>query len=714
MSLIRDIIKRFKKNKNVQIKNVEEIKQKKKNKRRKLFKNHQLEKEKIEIEKYNNFLVDCGDNFEQKRAVVSDSKRILVLAGAGSGKTKVLTKRYVHLVKNKSIHRDKVLAVTFTTEAVKQMTDRVSEELNIKSEDLKKNIRTFHSLCAGILRQHEQFNIVDEKQQREIIENILYDNKDNQEIMESMYNYIKDNILEKVKSKDNKNSLYQQIKSKPFDIYNRKIKTKSGIDVRSKSERDIANFLTSLGVTWEYERPVNWADATFKPDFTVEEDIYIEHWAYNDQTPEFSLINKKKYLEHRRWKEDQFIKHKRTLISIEENEMLDLQKLQLRLSDEIGRLTKKKFQKEEIIDLLTLDLYPQYKKSYDHFIEEVIEIINLIKSRLMEIKDVKELVRDEEKEKVINFYRVLMPVMEEYGKILQRTDYSYKDFNDLIKDAVKLLREDDSRRKYYQNMYSFILVDEYQDVSYGEVELLKLLVNSNTSLFVVGDDWQSIYGWRGSDVSYILHFDDDFGDYERIDLPINYRSTKNIVDASSYFIQLKERQYKKDIKCCGEKEKDDSKIIEVNTRDDFQAAEYIVSTINQLKKDNNSLKDSDFLILKRSSKISQLYEGVLKKHMPSIKTKTIHWSKGTEFDYVFVLGLKTGIYGFPNIYADKDIKQVIMNIPIEDKEEEERRLFYVAMTRAKKKLFLITEKNNESEFVKEIPEIYKDPVIKSI
>src|SRR3990167_5906986 len=77
----------------------------------------QLDLENLEIEKYSEFLQDLNDNFEQKRAVVSDSKRILVLAGAGSGKTKVLTKRFIHLIKNKGIPKEKIMALTFTKAA---------------------------------------------------------------------------------------------------------------------------------------------------------------------------------------------------------------------------------------------------------------------------------------------------------------------------------------------------------------------------------------------------------------------------------------------------------------------------------------------------------------------------------------------------------------------------------------------------------------------
>ena len=125
-------------------------------------------------------------------------------------------------------------------------------------------------------------------------------------------------------------------------------------------------------------------------------------------------------------------------------------------------------------------------------------------------------------------------------------------------------------------------------------------------------------------------------------------------------------------------------------------------------KEDPSLKKEDFLILIRSSRIYGLYKYVFDREIGlKIPIKTIHWSKGKEAKYVFVLGLKGGIYGFPNVYVDKDIKRVIHNISIEEKEEEERRLFYVAMTRAKKRLFFISEHKNESEFVEDIPEEYK-------
>lgn len=670
-----------------------------------------LEKEKEETKKYSEFLNEFGDNYKQKRSVISDFNRILVLAGAGSGKTKVLTKRIIHLIKNKNIPLQKILAVTFTKEARMEMVRRISKSLDIKEEIVMQNVRTFHSFALKILKQNENFDIVNEKQQKKIISKILYTLQDNKFIRDSLTNYITINVIDKIKEIDDTEKEYQ-VKPKPIeDSFGKpNIKTTSGIPVRSKSERDIANYLTILGLKWEYEKPVTWADKPFAPDFTIEDQFYLEHWCYNDKTPEFEKINKNNYLKNRKWKEKQYKKYNKILISTEEIEMKDLPKLQTKLKAVLEELIGEKLPYHKPIDLYQIS--PQYKIAYEHFLDELIEMINLSKSRLLNIEDVKEKAQNQTKEKVKNFYNVLIPAIEIYNYYLQKTDFGKKDFNDLIKDSVELLKNNENRKNYYSNKYNYILVDEFQDVSYGEVELLKLLIKDDTNLFAVGDDWQSIYGWRGSDVNYILNFDSIFGLTEKIILPINYRSTKNIVDASSYFIQIKGNLYKKDIRCCDDNLSDSSKILQFNSKNDFDGANYIINKTKKIMREDPSIKQSDFLILARSSRLTGAYKQVFEEKYFKIKMQTIHWSKGTEYPYVFVLGLKGGLYGFPSVYADRDIKRVILDIPIEEKEAEERRLFYVAMTRAKKKLFLISENNNQSEFLFDLPKdsIFEFPI----
>jgi DNA helicase-4 len=449
----------------------------------------------------------------------------------------------------------------------------------------------------------------------------------------------------------------------------------------------------------------DWSDSSFKPDFTLSNDLYIEHWCYDANSPEIYQINKKKYLEYRKWKEEQFKKHNKTLISLEEREMLDWQKLQVRIKELIEKHTSQKVQLKETFEILQLT--ELNKKSYEKFIDDIQEIINLAKSRFLTPKEVQELAVSSSKQKVTDFYKVLVPVFEAYNRVLKQSGVGYKDFNDLIKDAVDLLEKDKKMREYYQERLKYVLIDEFQDVSFGEIALLKSLITDQTNLFVVGDDWQSIYGWRGSDVNYILNFEAEFGASERIILPINYRSKKVIVDASSHFIQLTQHLTKKNISPSPENSKDSTKIVQVNAENDFSGAKYVVHKIKSMMYKDPKLKISDFLILYRSSRNLKGYNDIFKQADIKVQKHTIHWSKGTEFRYVFILGLKAGMYGFPNTYVDREIKRVIVDKSIQEKEDEERRVMYVAMTRAKEKLFLISERFNESEYAKDIPQEYK-------
>lgn len=662
-----------------------------------------LDIEKAEIEKYSEFLTDFGDNYEQKRAVVSDSKRILVLAGAGSGKTKVLTKRIIHLLKNKNIPRDNILAITFTKDAAKEMRERIAKTLNVQEESLKQNVRTIHSLCFSILKQNEQFDILSEKEQIKLVNDIVLSFVEDGDVMESLYDYLLLDIIPKLRERESKNSIVPQAKDKPHPNSEKTIKTDCGIEVRSKSERDIANFLSFLGIKFEYEKPVNFGEGEFKPDFTIGDEIYIEHWAYNNNSKPIEKIDKEKYLRIREWKEKQYKKYHKKLISIEEAEMLDLLLLKDRLRRELKECIKTQDKKTDILNKIGLNSI--YKEPYELFLEELVTIINLAKSRLLTAEEIQDSVNKVKKDKVRNFYNVFLPVFVRYNEEIKKIGYSKKDFNDLIKDTIELLRNSSWAKDYYQNKYKYILVDEFQDVGYAEVEFLKLLIGKETNLFAVGDDWQSIYGWRGSDISYIINFENIFGDTEKIILPYNYRSNKNIVEASSYFIQKSGKLIEKKIKCTPQNQSDDTKILQVNAKDcDKVSGLYVRKIVEDLRHKENDLKKEDFMVLYRASRnVSKDTLNYLKRYFGRGSVRTIHGSKGLEAKYVFVLGLKGGPTGFPQVYADKDIKRVILDIPLSDKEEEERRIFYVAMTRAKKKLFLISEDGNESVYLSDIP-----------
>lgn len=130
--------------------------------------------------------------------------------------------------------------------------------------------------------------------------------------------------------------------------------------------------------------------------------------------------------------------------------------------------------------------------------------------------------------------KIASDVFPLYEKVLKNA--SALDFDDLIGKAVELLAENPDVRKNWQRRFKYILIDEYQDTNAAQYKLVKLLVNENKNIAVVGDDWQSIYSWRGADFRNILNFEKDYKDTTVIKLEQNYRSTKSILDAAHRII----------------------------------------------------------------------------------------------------------------------------------------------------------------------------------
>ena len=253
----------------------------------------------------------------------------------------------------------------------------------------------------------------------------------------------------------------------------------------------------------------------------------------------------------------------------------------------------------------------------------------------------------------------------------------------------------------YKSKYQYILVDEFQDVNNLQVELIKLLLTDDTQLFCVGDDWQSIYGFRGSNVGYIVEFENHFANAKTIKLNLNYRSTQNIVGASNEVIKHNKFKVDKDVQAS---KKSEHKIVVFAGNTEEENIQFCFDKVKEVL--NDGVSNDEILFLYRRSKMFTPYFYRFKKENVRVQGKTIHASKGLEAKVVFIIGLTEGNGGFPDIWLEDRIFQVIKKANHDLLMEEERRLFYVAITRAKDKLFLITQKGNESSFLKEIPEAF--------
>ncbi len=664
-------------------------------------------------------------NEQQTEAVVSDDKRLLVLAGAGSGKTKTLLQKIVYLIEEKGVSPSHILAITFTKNATNEMIDRLiisADDTNRYDKiltDKHKNkgeidrertcyqkkikwidgltIRTFHSFCYSVLRNYgvnqfdNKFRIIgDEKWSEddeyskfsapetvfEVFHKLLIEECNDNKYLLDLKRYLLDYVIDKIHLEN-----YQK-KNLPKD--GKYYTALDGTKVRSKSEQYIADWFYRHSIKYEYEPLLNIKDFSFRPDFYIPAaNLYIEH--VSDKS--YSTVNK----------EEQFHKGNFLLVKTYERMTEDSALFNHTLDSIVRNRLPSGY--EKTITLSYREEFSGYHENIKDFVTQLMRITDMIKVENMDPQSVLQNARMDQHERIRNFYELAIPVVEKYKQYC--TNKSYLDFNDMISESALLFQNYPDIANKYKNQYQYILVDEFQDVNNLQVDLIKLLLTGQTQLFCVGDDWQSIYGFRGSNVSYIIEFEKHFPDSKVIKLNLNYRSTQNIVGASNEVIKHNKFKVEKEIFAS---KKSEHKIVVYAGNSEEENIQFCLDKVKELLKDGYA--NDDILFLYRRSKMFSPYFNRFRNEPLKIQAKTIHAAKGLESKVVFILGLTEGYGGFPDIWLEDRIFQVIKKANHDLLLEEERRLFYVAITRAKEKLFLITEKGNESSFLKEIPEIY--------
>ncbi len=253
------------------------------------------------------------------------------------------------------------------------------------------------------------------------------------------------------------------------------------------------------------------------------------------------------------------------------------------------------------------------------------------------------------------------------------------DFNDMINIAINKLDKVNLK-------YKHIIIDEYQDTSLTKFLLIKRIISINKSnLFAVGDDFQSIYRFTGSNIKIITRFKKYFPFSKIIKLKYTYRNSKELVFVAGKFIMKNKSQIRKKMK---------SKIRENNPVKIIYYDD-LTSSINKVIKKE---KIDDLFVLSRNNKD---LENINIKDI-KYKKMSVHKSKGLQAKYVFLINVNSNKNGFPNKIEDHKILKYVNNYKEHFKYDEERRLFYVALTRCTKKIYLFVPSNRESIFIKEI------------
>ncbi len=205
------------------------------------------------------------------------------------------------------------------------------------------------------------------------------------------------------------------------------------------------------------------------------------------------------------------------------------------------------------------------------------------------------------------FEKIVGQVYEGYEKRLKRNQSL--DFDDLIMTTITLFKKVPEVLEFYQNKFQYIHVDEYQDTNKSQYLLVQLLAKKFRNICVVGDSDQSIYRWRGADITNILSFEKDYKDAKVILLEQNYRSTKRILQAANDVIENNASRYKKKLRTDND---EGDKIVTYKAYNEQDEAQYVVQTIQSLiEKEGHGL--DDFAILYRTNAQSRAMEDVLKK-----------------------------------------------------------------------------------------------------
>ena len=312
---------------------------------------------------------------------------------------------------------------------------------------------------------------------------------------------------------------------------------------------------------------------------------------------------------------------------------------------------------------------------------------------------------DEIKEQKTALYKTIKYISEEYNKYLSENNMI--DFADMIKKASDYID------KAEEFEYKYIIIDEYQDISKDRFKLIKKISNKfETKIIAVGDDWQSIYSFSGSEISLFTDFINIYENAELLKINNTYRNSQELIDVAGTFIMKNEKQIKKQL-LSSKKLTNPIEIIKYRESVKINKLKYVIDVIinefpgknililGRYKFDIKPFIDNN-LFIQKNEKIKYRNSDV------DITYMTVHASKGLGYDNVILINCKRGIYGFPSEKQNhKILKSLIPQNP-NFQFEEERRLFYVALTRTKNKIFLLTPINKRSVFVDEIIEIIKN------
>ena len=623
---------------------------------------------------------------EQAEAVASDEDVTVVLAGAGTGKTSVIVGKLAHLVRDRGISPDEILVLAYNRKAAREIRERLTDDLE------GARVSTFHSLGRRIIAESDvaptisrlagdqfaftlaldgilELQLHDSTQSRSLAEFIAY--------RQAPYR-----------------SAFEFRSRTEYDEYVRSIelRTLSGDLVKSYEELVIANYLTEHGVEFNYERPYGVRTASrrhrqYQPDFYLpEHDVYIEHFALDREgnpphgwtgyaegvawKREIHRLYQTRLIETFSWFQREGVLRERLGASLEASGVKLVQR-------DVGPLVLELARRKISLLARLMTTFLTQAKTADLSLGEL-----ATRAR-----------RSGDPARAETFLQVYRQVRDRYEQML--ADEGAIDFHDLINRAVRNINEGRWKRPF-----RYVLVDEFQDISSGRMRLLQALAGDGVTFFLVGDDWQSIYRFAGSDVSLMRDCQLYLGNVQHRNLSRTWRFGSGILGPSSAFVQRNPEQTRRILTPAHVPE--DRGITIVHDPNPANALQRALQDIQAGVGEGNAT----VLVLGRYQRSAKLLSRGPFGPRLTVTFSTVHSAKGQEADYVIVLDLRDARTGFPSRIEDDPLLDLVLPPIMETSYPlaEERRLFYVAMTRARTGVYLATDPVYPSEFVTELME----------
>ena len=621
---------------------------------------------------------------EQAEAIATDEDVTLVLAGAGTGKTSVVVGKVAHLIRNQDVSPDEILVLAFNRKAAAEIRARLTGDLSTA------HVHTFHSFGRRVIADSETAPTIsklaeDEMELTRAVSKIVGELLNDPNQSKAVIDYI----------------VYHHTPYRSaFDFHTRaeyeeyvqsvELRTLNGVLVNSFEELVIANYLTEHGVEFRYEDPYEMTTATrqrgqYRPDFFLPDyDIYIEHFALNEQgrpPPGW-----RQYAEDVEWKRSTHRLNRSKLTetySWQHRQGVLLPTLRKQLEEEgvcferIPRQTLVRRLAEEQTSRLTGLL-----ATFLNHVKSTGLSPDVLRARARQTGDRR---RNE------IFLDVFDQVRARYEQLL--ADEEALDFHDLINRAAGHIREG-----RWKPQYRYVLVDEFQDISAGRMALLEALGRGDTVYFLVGDDWQSIYRFAGSDVRLVHGCGELLGHVQERTLSQTFRFGDGILEPSTAFVKRNPEQTQRLLRPASGSENQGVTIVA-----DYIPAGGVARALQDIEAHAGGERRS-VLVLGRYRQSREAVPPRRWSGSLQVEFSTVHGAKGREADYVIVLYLKDGRWGFPSKVEDDPLLELALP-PISGKPypfAEERRFFYVAMTRARVGAYLVTDPGRPSTFVTEL------------